>query len=274
MIVVTGTKRSGTSLWMQMFATAGHEVIGTAFPRAWREHLEEHNPGGFYESELRRGIYHATNPHPKTGRYLHPDGTRRHAVKVFVPGLVKSDHAFLDRVIGSVRSWREVTVSLRKLRATEARVFHWEKSDSPIAFRPPEIEWLEHVFLLVRNVVTRRYPALLVGHRRLMREPEAVWDEVLDFLGPFAHEGAPRGSDVVEPKLYRNAPTEVEDVVFGPDVTERLDAFVEAVDAGRWREPGVLAGLNDVWTEALRQGWTDRRLPWNDPRIIGVSASS
>jgi len=271
MIVVTGTKRSGTSLWMQMMSAAGLEVIGTAFPRAWREHLEAHNPGGFYESELRRGIYHETNPHPKTGRYLHPDSTRRHVVKVFVPGLVRSDHAFLDRVVGSVRSWREVVVSLRKLRATESRVFRWAEAKKRITYRRPEIEWFEHVFLLVRDVTTRRYPALLVGHHRLLAQPAAVWGEVLDFLGPLAPEG-PAATDAhraVQPKLYRNVHPDVDDVVFDPANAERLDHFVEAVNAGRWRDPEVLGGLNAAWTETVEKGWLDERIDWADPRIIG-----
>ena len=36
MIIVTGTKRSGTSMWMQILAAAGLPVFGEAFPRSWR----------------------------------------------------------------------------------------------------------------------------------------------------------------------------------------------------------------------------------------------
>jgi len=34
-IVVTGTKRSGTSMWMQVLGAAGLPVVGDAFPADW-----------------------------------------------------------------------------------------------------------------------------------------------------------------------------------------------------------------------------------------------
>ena len=37
MLFVTGTKRSGTSMWMQVLRAAGLPVIGTEFPRDWGE---------------------------------------------------------------------------------------------------------------------------------------------------------------------------------------------------------------------------------------------
>ena len=75
MIIVTGTKRSGTSMWMQLLTAAGFPPIGDAFPRNWETTLKDANPGGFWESELRRGIYYETNPDPKTGTYLFPEQT-------------------------------------------------------------------------------------------------------------------------------------------------------------------------------------------------------
>ena len=104
MIVVTGSRRSGTSLWMQILAAAGLPVIGEKVPASWEALAAEFNPGGFYESELTAGIYYKTNPHPRSGAYLFPEQTREHAVKVFVPGLVRSDVAFIDRVIATVRA--------------------------------------------------------------------------------------------------------------------------------------------------------------------------
>ena len=90
MIIVTGTKRSGTSMWMQVLAAAGFPTLGEAFPRDWGRTIREANPEGFFESPLRNGIYYATNPSPRTGAYLAPEATRRTVVKVFVPGLVKT----------------------------------------------------------------------------------------------------------------------------------------------------------------------------------------
>ena len=40
---------------------------------------------------------------------------RKHIIKVFIPGLVRSDLAFIHRVVGTIRPWREYTTSLRRL---------------------------------------------------------------------------------------------------------------------------------------------------------------
>ena len=79
MVIVTGTRRSGTSMWMQLLQGAGFPAIGEAFPAQWATSIGEENPHGFWESQLRGGIYYATNPHPKTGTWLSPQHTRRHS---------------------------------------------------------------------------------------------------------------------------------------------------------------------------------------------------
>ena len=119
MMIVTGTKRSGTSMWMQILIGAGYPIIGEAFPMRWEHTIKAANPEGFYESHLRRGIFYRTNPHPKTGAYLFPEQVAHHAVKVFIPGLVRSDRAFIGKVIATVREWREYESSIARLYAIE-----------------------------------------------------------------------------------------------------------------------------------------------------------
>ena len=104
MIIVTGTKRSGTSMWMQILTGAGFPAFGEAFPRNWDKTLKDANPDGFYESILRQGIYYRTNPHPQSGAFFHPSQVTRHVVKVFIPGLVRTDRvlenaAHVDAII-------------------------------------------------------------------------------------------------------------------------------------------------------------------------------
>jgi len=118
-IIVTGTKRSGTSMWMQALKAAGLPVLGEAFSGSWGESIRDANPKGFYESPFRQGVFYATNPDPKTGAYLRPEETKRVVVKVFVPGLIRTDIAYVDHVIATMRPWREYTRSIRKLYALE-----------------------------------------------------------------------------------------------------------------------------------------------------------
>ena len=119
MIVVTGTMRSGTSMWMQAMQAGGLQTVGAAFPEPWGERLREANPRGFYESKLLSGIYFGTNPDPATGAYLHPARSRRLVAKVFVPGLIRTDIAFLDRVLATVRPWREYAASIARMKAMD-----------------------------------------------------------------------------------------------------------------------------------------------------------
>jgi hypothetical protein len=86
-IIVTGTKRSGTSLWMQLLIAAGFPAFGEAFPGAWKRTLGSANPDGFYESNLRQGIYYAT---------------RRYAVHVESYGRLLEDP---DSVVRQVLDW-------------------------------------------------------------------------------------------------------------------------------------------------------------------------
>ena len=123
MILVTGMKRSGTSMWMQVLEAAGYKWIGQHYLGAWEKSIQAANPRGFYESRLRQGIFFATNPDPATGAFLPPDATRRHVVKVFIPGLIRTDLAYLDRALATLRPWREQVVSLRRLYAMEDAFF-------------------------------------------------------------------------------------------------------------------------------------------------------
>ena len=181
MIVVTGTKRSGTSMWMQILAAAGLPVIGERVPQHWSEHLHAANPDGFYESELVAGIYFRTNPHPVSGVFLFPEQTERHAVKVFIPGLIRSDLAYLDRVIATVRGWRDFARSRERLRALGRAGGEVAGEEAPSL--PPGLEWWAENFALIRDVATRRYPFHMLSYESLLADPERTIAEVLAWLG-------------------------------------------------------------------------------------------
>jgi hypothetical protein len=196
MVIVTGTKRSGTSLWMQILIAAGIPHFGEAFPRDWESTLKEANKEGFYESMLRAGIYYATNPHPKTGAYFFPEQVDGHCVKVFIPGLVRSDRAFIGRVIASVREWREHEASLLRLYAMEdaERARAASSADagaagsegaevSPPERMPPALEWWAENFALVRDISIRRYPVHAQSYDGLLRDPERVIRDTVTWLG-------------------------------------------------------------------------------------------
>ena len=183
MLFVTGTKRSGTSMWMQVLRAAGLPVIGTEFPRDWGEVIREANPGGFFESPLRMGVHFGTNPNPRTGAYLHPEDTTRHVVKVFVPGLIRSDLAFVWRVVGTMRPWREYAASLTRLYTLENEQRARPEGIAPAAHVAPELEWWAENYSLIGDHIRRRYPLHLVAYDEVLAEPERVIPETLSWLG-------------------------------------------------------------------------------------------
>ncbi len=237
MIVVTGTKRSGTSMWMQILAAAGLPVIGDQFPRRFIG-LKAGNPEGFYESRLRRGIYHATNPDPQTGSYLHSNDTTRHVVKVFIPGLIRTDFAFLDRVIATVRPWREYVTSMQRLRSLEAQVK--DRPSAPAA-RPPELEWWQEMYALIGNASIRRLPLHLVTYEQLLHDPEGELTGALEWLG---------GGDLraaiaaVRPALRTQHQPEITSDVFDADAISVLDALYDAIHRERMLSAPLLQRMN------------------------------
>lgn len=284
MILVTGTKRAGTSMWMQVLAAAGVPVLGQAFPRRWKDSIGEANPRGFYESRLRAGIYYATNPDPKTGRYLHPRETRKHAVKVFIPGVVRTDHAFLHRVIATLRPWREYRTSLERLYALEDRWLRTRplqdgetaeereaKARRAAEVRgrlPLEVEWWFEIFDLIRDVACRRYAVHFTTFARVLEAPEPELTKVLGWLGVGELEGA---LGAVEPGLRTaHDPADPEDVALSPAEIAVMDAVYAEIHE-RSRLPGSLLAEMNRLQEGLEARFRGRQRRSDELDVSAVS---
>jgi len=185
MIFVSGTKRSGTSMWMQVLAAAGCPVLGDQFPPAFTKGLQQANPDGFYESLLRNGIYFATNPHPVTGKYFLPEQVAGYAVKVFIPGVIRSERAYIGHLLANVRPWQEYEASLLRLQAIEDAAMRARGQAVPEdrLLMPPAYEWWIENFSLVRDITIRKYPARLMTYAQVLADPEATIAATLRWLG-------------------------------------------------------------------------------------------
>ncbi len=253
MIIVTGTKRSGTSMWMQLLNAAGFPPIGDAFPRNWEKTIREANPAGFWESELRSGIYYKTNPDPKTGTYLFPEDTRRHAVKVFIPGLIRTDRAFIDKVVATVRPWRQYVRSLSRLYAmereaqSEARKKRESDLPDPV-FMPPIIEWWVENFSLFSDIVTRRYPFYMIAYESVLEDPDKTVQDVFRWVGDGDVEAA---IAQVQPALrtQKDASHDTaidEESEIEPEVVEVFDALYDVVRNQTPLEQSFVDQLNEA----------------------------
>ena len=242
MIIVTGTKRSGTSMWMQILIAAGLPAFGEAFPRKWEKTIKDANPDGFYESILRRGIYWATNPHPRTGDYFFPEQVENHVVKVFIPGLVRTDRAYIGHVIATMRHWREYEASLNRLYAMEdqARIDAGKPGPPPPRI-PPVLEWWMENFSLVRDIVTRRYRVHVQSYDGLLRDPEKVVHDTLSWLG---RGDAKAAMEAVKPSNRTQVRPDSDAVE--PQIAEVFDLLYTVVDERQGLSPALIAKLNEA----------------------------
>lgn len=243
MIIVTGTKRSGTSMWMQILIAAGIPHFGNAFPKDWEVTLKEANKEGFYESLLRTGIYYATNPHPRTGAYFFPEQVEGHCVKVFIPGLVRSDRAFIGKVVASVREWREYEASVLRLYAIEdaERAKGKHGDPTPPERMPPALEWWAENFALVRDISIRRYPVHAQSYDGLLRAPERVIRDVIAWLGRGDASAALSTPKPEHRHFERTASDSVE-----PAVARVFDELYAAIDQRRELTNSLLRELNET----------------------------
>jgi len=242
MIIVTGTKRSGTSMWMQILIAGGFEPFGEAFPRQWGETIKDANPDGFYESILRRGIYYATNPHPRTGDYFFPEQVENHIVKVFIPGLVRTDRAFIGHVVATMRHWREYEASLDRLFAMEDEARRAAKSDvKPPPRLPAVLEWWYENFALVRDIVTRRHKVHVQSYDGLLQDPGKVVNDTFKWLGRGNAEEAVKAVKASNRTQVRPDSNSVE-----PAIAEVFDLLYAAVDERQPMTAALIGKLNDT----------------------------
>ncbi len=110
MLVVTGTGRCGSAMWLQVLGAAGMPVLGQAFGP---KQDPAFNPQGYFESALMHGIHSASNPDPHSGAELLPEMPA--ALKVSIPGLQRTERRYLDRVLLSARPWRDYAASVGRM---------------------------------------------------------------------------------------------------------------------------------------------------------------
>ncbi len=263
MIIVTGTKRSGTSMWMQILSAAGYPVIGEAFPGTWERSIRAANRGGFYESRLRNGVFYATNPDPETGAFVTPAQTRQHAVKVFIPGLIRTDYGYIDRVVATMRHWREYAASLRRLHAIED-AFHAEREaagevdsrdrETLARFgRPqldPALEWWFENFDLIRDIAVRGYSVHMLTYDRLLADPAREIAQVMQWLGAGDSEAAIK---VVDTSMRTQERSELSLAEVGSEISPKLaatfDTFYAAVHSGEGLSRSLIELLNNTHAE-------------------------
>ncbi len=242
MIIVTGTKRSGTSMWMQILVNGGFAYIGEAFPRDWGSKIRDANPEGFYESALAGGVWWRTNPSPRTGAWLHPQSVEKYAVKVFIRGLARTDFAYIGRVVATMREWRQYEASLRRLFRIQAKNRGKEFDEKKVAPLPPGFDWWLENYELIRDIATRRYAVHVLSYASLLRKPEETIAKVFDWINLGGDKK--KAYEVVKKEL--NTQRARQGRAFKSDFAEIFDELYHRVDKSRPLDKAFLDKMNET----------------------------
>lgn len=199
MLVITGTGRSGTSLWMQLLQAGGMPVLGERFPPG-TEAFAALNPAGFYESALLNGIHAGSNPDPRSGAELEPQMPV--AVKVLGAGLRITERRYLDRVLLSFRHPFAFAQSARRLGELHP------PSASHGSVRDPLRWWFCQHMAVLLDASTRRYAPRRVAFEALLSQPEPVIAACFDWLELPLDPAA--AAQVLRPSLVTARPQEQE----------------------------------------------------------------
>jgi hypothetical protein len=243
-IIVTGTKRSGTSMWMQVLIGAGFPFIGRQFPARWQSRIGAANPEGFYESSLRRGVPVPGTPSPELeGRPLDPAALSDHVVKIFVSGVVRTDHVYLSRVIGSMRAFREYEQSRRRMWQMEDDA---RRKEQPGFAPPPRLEpvheWWSSNYALIVDALRRRYPFNLCTYDAMLDDPEATIRAALQWLGKGELKGA-LAAVKAEHRTQRTPPTATG---IEPEIASVFDELYDLVRTRRAFSTTFMQQLDQV----------------------------
>jgi hypothetical protein len=158
---------------------------------------------------------------------------------------VRTDRAYIGRVVASVRDWREHSASLDKLYALDddARA---KDGLGPTPRLPSPLEWWTENYALLRDVATRRYAVHVQSYDALLAEPERVVRQVLGWLG---HGDPDRALAAVT--IERRSVKKPEIGGVDQDVAAVFDQLYEAIDRGEALSRPLLGKLNETNTRLL-----------------------
>lgn len=224
MVIVTGTGRCGSSMWMQVLSAAGLPIVGQPFGPLQEPSL---NPQGYFESALMHGINARTNPDPNSGAELTPELPV--GVKVSIAGVCVSERRYLDKVVLSVRPWRDFGASL-------ARMHRVVPAKEP-SLSADRLWFLQHRALLL-DAATRGWGLRRLWLPEVVASPGSVLPDLFAWLELPLDAVAGAGA-IHAPQLQTGASGE-----------SLWEAEIQRLEA-QMRGPGAVSLLDLAWTEAV-----------------------
>jgi hypothetical protein len=168
-------------------------------------------------------------------------------VKVFVPGVVRSERAYIERLVANVREWREYEASIQRLYAIEReKVLQIDPNAPEYPIFPPAYEWWMENFALARDISIRKYPARLQSYDEVLREPATVIERIMAWIGTGDVAAA-----VAAVKPEHRTQTRPESESVEPKYAKVFDDFYGAIASHEGLSGPLLATLNKTNRELM-----------------------
>ena len=226
MFIISGYKRSGTSLMCQMFDKAGFNGLGERFPKVWEETIKVKNTEGFYESKfIEDGANNQTSPWPASRHTLS-------ACKIFCGGIIKTDQSYIDKIVLMVRDWRTQTHSLRSMYANTNEHGYGIEDDRIMKY-PDGYEFFHYYYEFIKDYRKRGYDTLVVDYDTLLTNPKEECDKIKGFIGVGRWDLA---AEQVDPSISSYDSKGKECLVGNKDFADFLDRFYQGIKSTQLSE--------------------------------------
>lgn len=239
MIIVSGLRRTGTSLMMNILKEAGFDAYAALFSHeTWESKLKELNPNGFFESAFRDS---GVNPiqmefSPKEVEYT--------AIKVFASAIPRCDGEYITKQIIMLRDFSEVYKSQERMKELDEKKELDSKED---IFEPGETYLLDY-YCVLRDIVKRNKPTLFIDYYDVMQKKDEVLGTLRRFIGCGRFDLA---YNLIDDKLYRNRKEKIN--ILQTDLTKYLDLFYNQMKNGTIFERNNYAYLEQMANSILEK---------------------
>lgn len=167
---------------MAMANEAGFNIVGDKYPLDWEDKRTEKGDGqnqsdiGFWE-DMNIVDAGANN----TNITVPPDALKQHFTKIFTVGLPKTDFAYIDKMILTVREPWSHLQSWRKLFIFNVK--DSEGVDIDDLRYPYGTEYVFKYNLFVQDYLKRKYPTLIVDFDDMLANPHKNCQTIKQFVG-------------------------------------------------------------------------------------------
>ena len=170
---------------MSMMNEAGFPVLGSKFPLNWEEKRTEKNKDlEFPQNPSETGFWEdmniVDNGCNNVTMNINPENLKDHAAKIFFSGMIKTDLAYIDKVILCIRDCKSYTSSWEKVLSFNLKENNKKTEKYPY---PIGTEFVCKYSILLKDYVKRKYKMIVIDYDQMLNDPEKICTNLKSFIG-------------------------------------------------------------------------------------------